>query len=235
MPGRSAASSRTPAATASESSGCRARRESGVPWTYSTGTPPGSPRSSSATRRPSGSSTIRSGSGSAGSAMGARPGARRPMRSIGDEPEAARRPKGSRGAKENRTPDLFHAMEALYQLSYSPRGVRIAERRGYITSRPPAEIGPPAVRNRNRTLRGSSVRCLAMPADTAPTDVVDGRVPAYDPQSVEAKWQAAVARTRAPTRSTTTTRARSSTCCACTRTRRVRRTWATCGTTRSAT
>jgi hypothetical protein len=24
------------------------------------------------------------------------------------------------GAKENRTPDLFHAMEALYQLSYSP-------------------------------------------------------------------------------------------------------------------
>src|SRR3546814_17661867 len=27
-----------------------------------------------------------------------------------------------RGAKENRTPDLFHAMEALYQLSYSPEG-----------------------------------------------------------------------------------------------------------------
>ena len=26
------------------------------------------------------------------------------------------------GAKENRTPDLFHAMEALYQLSYSPVG-----------------------------------------------------------------------------------------------------------------
>ena len=27
-----------------------------------------------------------------------------------------------RGAKGNRTPDLFHAMEALYQLSYSPEG-----------------------------------------------------------------------------------------------------------------
>ena len=26
------------------------------------------------------------------------------------------------GAKGNRTPDLFHAMEALYQLSYSPEG-----------------------------------------------------------------------------------------------------------------
>src|SRR5690606_16218369 len=26
------------------------------------------------------------------------------------------------GAKGNRTPDLFHAMEALYQLSYSPAG-----------------------------------------------------------------------------------------------------------------
>jgi len=24
------------------------------------------------------------------------------------------------GARGNRTPDLFHAMEALYQLSYSP-------------------------------------------------------------------------------------------------------------------
>ena len=32
---------------------------------------------------------------------------------------------GERGAKENRTPDLFHAMEALYQLSYSP--VRVAD------------------------------------------------------------------------------------------------------------
>ena len=34
---------------------------------------------------------------------------------------AVRRARGS-GAEENRTPDLFHAMEALYQLSYSPVG-----------------------------------------------------------------------------------------------------------------
>ena len=27
------------------------------------------------------------------------------------------------GAEGNRTPDLFHAMEALYQLSYSPRNL----------------------------------------------------------------------------------------------------------------
>ena len=35
------------------------------------------------------------------------------------------------GAKENRTPDLFHAMEALYQLSYSPGGeITLHARRG---------------------------------------------------------------------------------------------------------
>jgi hypothetical protein len=41
--------------------------------------------------------------------------------------------KGCRGsgAMENRTPDLFHAMEALYQLSYSP------ERSAHPTSRSP--------------------------------------------------------------------------------------------------
>ncbi|MCU1496710.1 MAG: hypothetical protein JWM47_663 [Acidimicrobiales bacterium] len=33
-----------------------------------------------------------------------------------------RRPGLTSGAKGNRTPDLFHAMEALYQLSYSPVG-----------------------------------------------------------------------------------------------------------------
>ncbi len=28
------------------------------------------------------------------------------------------------GAKESRTPDLLHAMQALYQLSYNPEGWR---------------------------------------------------------------------------------------------------------------
>ncbi len=39
---------------------------------------------------------------------------------VSARPKLAWNPKGSRGAKGNRTPDLFHAMEALYQLSYSP-------------------------------------------------------------------------------------------------------------------
>ncbi len=36
------------------------------------------------------------------------------------------------GAKGNRTPDLFHAMEALYQLSYSPEVPRRYQRAGEI-------------------------------------------------------------------------------------------------------
>ena len=54
MPGRSTATRRTPAAAASASSGWRARRESGVPCTYRTGVPSGSPTSSNPRRRPSG-------------------------------------------------------------------------------------------------------------------------------------------------------------------------------------
>ena len=54
-PGRSTATSRTPSRAARPSSGCRARRESGVPCTYTTGRPPGAPTSSAARVRPSGS------------------------------------------------------------------------------------------------------------------------------------------------------------------------------------
>ena len=43
-----------------------------------------------------------------------------------------------RGAKENRTPDLFHAMEALYQLSYSPECVRRGRGR-LSTDAPPSQ------------------------------------------------------------------------------------------------
>ena len=52
-PGRSTAISRTPARPRTSSSGWRARRESGVPWTYSTTGPAGSPTSSKHSRRPS--------------------------------------------------------------------------------------------------------------------------------------------------------------------------------------
>ena len=48
------------------------------------------------------------------------------------------------GAKENRTPDLFHAMEALYQLSYSPRSVRTG-RRTIPTAAPPSQRTEPDV------------------------------------------------------------------------------------------
>ena len=58
-PGRSTARSRTPAARPATSSGWRASRESGVPCRYTTGTPPGSPTSSKARVRPSGSSIRR--------------------------------------------------------------------------------------------------------------------------------------------------------------------------------
>ncbi len=42
------------------------------------------------------------------------------------------------GAKENRTPDLLHAMQALYQLSYSPRSL---VRRGLPSAASPAYTG----------------------------------------------------------------------------------------------
>ena len=48
----------------------------------------------------------------------------------------AARPGVLRGAKENRTPDLFHAMEALYQLSYSPETAWISECRARIAPGP---------------------------------------------------------------------------------------------------
>ncbi len=57
----------------------------------------------------------------------------------------------------------------------------------------------------------------------------------YEPAEIEPRWQARLARRRAPTRSTTTTPARSPTSCACTRTPAGRPTWATCATTPSAT
>ena len=56
---------------------------------------------------------------------------------------------GRSGAKGNRTPGLFHAMEALYQLSYSPEGaVNLA-----LTLFRPKPIGNPARMWRNRTKR----------------------------------------------------------------------------------
>src|SRR3546814_8026536 len=90
--------------------------------------------------------------------------------------------------KENRTPYLFHAMEALYQLSYSPVGsaLRGVERTSRVRQRRKSSAA--AARNRNRAPGGASVRCPDMAADTARDDVADGRVPDYDPQAVEAKW-----------------------------------------------
>ena len=52
------------------------------------------------------------------------------VRAQGPDPDPSQNDEGPgpltraflRGAKGNRTPDLFHAMEALYQLSYSPEG-----------------------------------------------------------------------------------------------------------------
>ena len=46
-----------------------------------------------------------------------------------------------------------------------------------------------ASENRNRAPEGASVRCPAMAADTAPNEVADGRVPDFDPQAIEARWQ----------------------------------------------
>ena len=62
------------------------------------------------------------------------------------------------GAKENRTPDLFHAMEALYQLSYSPVGIVHTtgrQRLRKITAdRTPGRNATQGVRHRTRTMTG---------------------------------------------------------------------------------
>ena len=36
------------------------------------------------------------------------------------------------GAKEIRTPDLLHAMQARYQLCYGPKGFRFSKTKSYI-------------------------------------------------------------------------------------------------------
>ena len=79
------------------------------------------------------------------------------------------------GAKENRTPDLFHAMEALYQLSYSPvGGSDVRHRRRRVANDRPSRSG-------SGIGGGAPVRSAAM-AD------------AYDVQAVEQPLAAAVAR-----------------------------------------
>ena len=66
----------------------------------------------------------------------------------------------SSGAKENRTPDLFHAMEALYQLSYSPIGrVHSSSHRAPVESRRGHPAGRPGRAKRVRSLRVASLRC----------------------------------------------------------------------------
>ncbi len=78
------------------------------------------------------------------------------------------------GAKENRTPDLLHAMQALYQLSYSPaRSSRSAgrTRRTLACDQPESEIrsGP-----HPGEVRGGSPAGAA--GATRGTSVVDGAV-----------------------------------------------------------
>ena len=73
-----------------------------------------------------------------------------------------------RGAKENRTPDLFHAMEALYQLSYSPEVVSVGR----------SERSEPA--NDRRANLAPSAPCSNVTASTGSADMTEGR-PALSP------------------------------------------------------
>ncbi len=50
---------------------------------------------------------------------------------------------GSGGGRGSRTPDLLNAIQALYQLSYTPTSLRQAKKRGYLTI-PPIQCQPSA-------------------------------------------------------------------------------------------
>ena len=71
-------------------------------------------------------------------------------------------------------------MEALYQLSYSPEGATIVHAAA-------ATVKPAG--NGIWGSGGPSVRCPAMSEHAAPAVAEDGRVPAWDPRSVDARWQ----------------------------------------------
>ena len=125
--------------------------------------------------------------------------------------------------------NLLTASQALYQLSYAPSGGANASSRGH----PPRSRSGGPVPPRNGHARGPNHRPLC-PAGTG----VSPTLVAWHGRTTSMRWSesgSATGTTRAPTRSTTTTRVRSSTRCACTPTPRGRPTRATCGTTPSAT
>src|SRR5438067_2277071 len=137
------------------------------------------------------------------------------------------------GADADRTRYLFHAMEALYQLTYSPGRVSQPTTGPLAFPSPdcPGKCTPTVCEFARATCGG---RNWFRAVDSAPVRSPERWTTGTTYRRVSASGSSTGA-TRPRTRSTTTIPVRSSTCCPCTRTRRGRHTWVTCATTPSVT